>query len=83
MEGELGWFRRNWLLPVPEAKDLASLNEQLLAACTLCRDRTIIGRSLTVRQAARIEQPYLLPLAQERFPIDEILYPLVVDGKGA
>jgi hypothetical protein len=28
-----------------------------------------------------MEQSYLLPLAEERFPIDEILYPLVVDGK--
>ncbi len=46
------------------------------------RDRTIIGRSLTVGQAARMEQPYLLPLAEERGPIEEILYPLVVDGKG-
>ena len=24
----------------------------------------------------------LLPLAEERFPVDEILYPLLVDGKG-
>src|ERR1700722_2815462 len=82
VEGELGWFRRNWLVPVPEASDLASLNEQLLTACALGRERTIIGRSITVGQAARMEQPYLLPLAEERFPIDEILYPLVVDGKG-
>jgi len=82
VEGELGWFRRNWLVPVPEAGDLASLNEQLLAACTLGRERTIVGRSLTVGQAARMEQPHLLPLAEEGFPIDEILYPLVVDGKG-
>jgi transposase len=48
VEGELGWFRRNWLVPVPEAADLAGLNEQLLAACAGGRDRTIIGRSVTV-----------------------------------
>jgi transposase len=82
VEGELGWFRRNWLVPVPEARDLASLNEQLLTACAIGRDRTITGRSLTVGQATRMEQPHLLPLAAEGFPIDEILYPLVVDGKG-
>ena len=58
VEGELGWFRRNWLVPVPEASDLASLNEQLLTACALGRERTIIGRSITVGQAARVEQPY-------------------------
>jgi hypothetical protein len=82
VEGELGWFRRNWLVPVPEASDLASLNEQLLTACTRGRERTIIGRRITVGQAAKTEQPYLLPLAEERFPVDEILYPLLVDGKG-
>ena len=32
VEGEVGWYRRNWLVPVPEASDLAALNEQLLAA---------------------------------------------------
>jgi transposase len=53
VEGELGWFRRNWLVPVPEARDLASLNEQLLAACALGRDRTIAGRSLTVGRPPR------------------------------
>jgi len=35
VEGELGWYRRNCLVPVPEAKDLAALNGQLLAACGL------------------------------------------------
>ena len=29
-----------------------------------------------------MEQPHLLPLAEEGFPIDEMLYPLMVDGKG-
>src|SRR5271163_379379 len=33
VEGELGWYRRNWLVPVPEADDLESLNRQLVAAC--------------------------------------------------
>ena len=44
VEGELGWYRRNWLVPVPEADDLESLNRQLLAACIASRNRTIIGR---------------------------------------
>ena len=33
VEGEVGRYRRNWLVPVPEANDLAALNDQLLAAC--------------------------------------------------
>ncbi len=82
VEGELGWYRRNWLVPVPEAGDLESLNQQLLAACVASRSRTISGRNMTVAEAWRVEQPHLLPLAEEGFGVHETLYPLVVDGKG-
>src|SRR3984885_1430178 len=30
VEGELGWFRRNWLVPVPEASVLDALNQHVL-----------------------------------------------------
>jgi transposase len=82
VEGELGWFRRNCLVPVPEATDLASLNERLLADCVASRGRTISGRTVTVGAASEHERHHLLPLAAEGFPIHEVLYPLVVDGKG-
>lgn len=82
VEGELGWYRRNWLVPVPEAETLAALNEQLLQACMASRERTISGKSITIRQASEQERAYLLPLAEEGFPLQEVLYPLVVDGKG-
>lgn len=65
VEGAGGWYRRNWLVPVPEAEDLESLNRQLLADCVASRNRTIIGRDMPVAEACRIEQPYLLPLAEE------------------
>ncbi len=82
VEGELGWYRRNWLVPVPQAEDLESLNRQLLAACVASRARTIIGRTMTIAEACRREQPHLLPLAEEAFGIHETIYPLIVDGKG-
>ncbi len=82
VENEVGRYRRNWLVPVPEANDLAALNEQLLAGCIASRDRTISGRNMTVGEASQMERSHLLPLAEERFPIDEILFPLVVDGHG-
>src|SRR5712692_4690886 len=82
VEGELGWYRRKWLVPVPEADDLESLNQQLLAACVASRSRTISGRNMTVAEACRVEQPHLLPRAEEGFGVHETLYPLVVDGKG-
>src|SRR5580693_3899153 len=81
VEGELGWYRRNWLVPVPEADDLESLNRQLLEACVASRNRTISGRDMPVAEAHRTEQPHLLPLAEENFGIHETLYPLIVDGK--
>src|SRR5712671_5573867 len=82
VEGELGWYRRNCLVPVPEAKDLAALNEQLLTACVANRDRTISGKSMTIGEASQYERAFLSPLAEEGFPLHEVLYPLLVDGKG-
>jgi transposase len=82
VEGELGWYRRNCLVPVPEAQDLAALNEWLLAACVANRGRTIRGKTTTVGEASQQERASLLPRAEEGFPIHEIVYPLVVDGKG-
>lgn len=82
VEGELGWYRRNCLVPVPEAKDLAALNGQLLAACVANRDRTIHGKGTTVGEASHYERAFLLPRAAEGFPFEEVLFPLVVDGHG-
>jgi transposase len=68
VEGELGWFRRNWLVPVPEASALDTLNEHILDACLESRSRTIIGRGMTVGQASELEREHLSPLAEEGFP---------------
>jgi transposase len=82
VEGELGWYRCNCLVPVPEAKDLAALNERLLVTCVANRDRTIHGKAMTVGEASHYERGFLLPRAAEGFPFEEVLYPLVVDGHG-
>jgi transposase len=80
VEGELGWFRRNCLTPVPEAADLAELNEQLKQACLANRSRTIRGRKMTVEEVSQQERAALSPLVKESFPFEEVIYPLVVDG---
>jgi len=82
VEGELGWFRRNWLVPVPEASVLDALNQRILDACVENRNRTILGRGMTIGQASELEREHLSPLAEEGFAIDDLLYPLVVDSKG-
>lgn len=81
VEGELGWYRRNFLVPVPEAGDLAGLNALLLDKCLASQQHTISGRTMTVGAAMAQERPHLLPLAEESFALEEVLYPMV-DGKG-
>src|SRR5580700_5933695 len=82
VEGELGWYRRNCLTPVPEAENLAALNERLLSVCVANRNRTIHGKEMTVGEASEHERSLLLPLADEGFPYEEVIYPLIVDGHG-
>ena len=82
VEGELGWYRRNCLTPVPEAENLAALNGHLLSVCVANRNRTIHGKEMTVGEASEHERSSLLPLAKEGFPYEEVIYPLIVDGHG-
>ena len=81
VEGEVGTFRRNHLVPVPEAADLAALNERLLAACRADEGRIVGDRTETVGERAQKERDYLLPLAREGFDLAEVRSG-VVDGQG-
>jgi len=81
VEGEVGYFRRNHWVPVPEAEDLDDLNEQLLAGCRADHARLIDGRTHTVGEAWTLERPHLRPLAAERFDLEEISFPRI-DGLG-
>jgi hypothetical protein len=56
------------LTPVPEAENLAGLNEHLLSLCVANRNRTIQGKKITVGETSEQERSSLLPLAQEGFP---------------
>jgi hypothetical protein len=69
-------------VPLPEASTFDALNQHIMDACLENRQRTILGRSMTIGQASELERENLLPLAEDGFPIPELLYPLVVDGKG-
>jgi hypothetical protein len=81
VEGEVGYFRRNHLVPVPRVKDLAELNTLLLDGCRQDRQRSIAGKSMAVGAAMEIERQHLLPLAEEGFELAETSFP-TVDGKG-
>jgi transposase len=61
VEGELGWFRRNYLTPVPDAASLEELNEQLVEMCRQARGRTFPAKSVSILEASVKERAHLLP----------------------
>lgn len=77
VENEVGTFRRNHWVPVPQARDLTDLNEQLLAACRADEARTVAGRTQPIGAALVIEREHLLPLAEEGFDLTEVSFPVV------
>jgi transposase len=81
VEGEVGYFRRNHLVPVPQAKNLEELNQQLRSHCQQDGQRRIAGKPMLVGEAMRIEREHLLPLSVEGFELAETSFP-TVDGKG-
>jgi hypothetical protein len=77
IEGEVGYFRRNHWVPVPEAKDLADMNRQLLAGCAHDERRVIAGREQSVGAGVVIEREHLLPLATEGADLAQTSFPTV------
>jgi transposase len=80
VEGEVGSFRRNHLVPVPQAKNLQELNQYSRSCCQQDEQRRIAGKPMLVGEAMRIEREHLLPRA-EGFELAETSFP-AVDGKG-
>jgi transposase len=81
VEGEVGYFRRNHWVPLPETKDLEELNRYLLACCQQDQLRQIDGAEQRVGAALLTEQAHLLPLATEPFDLVERSW-VTVDGLG-
>jgi transposase len=80
VEGEVGRFRRNHLVPVPEVGSLAALNE-LIAGCLAGDDaRVISGRRETVGAAFAREAVALAALPAEPFDAAAVLS-CVADAK--
>ncbi len=77
VEGEVGRYRRNHLVPVPDLVDLGELNAMLLAGCEADLARRIDGRQQTVRDAWAAERLLLLALPADRFDCCETAAPRV------
>jgi transposase len=77
VEGEVGYFRRNYLVPVPEVASLDELNARL-AEAEQAEDRRRIGaRIRAIGQDFAAEQPLLMPLPDEPFETGLLLTPRV------
>src|SRR6266496_5201890 len=81
VEGEVGYFRRNHLVTVPQAKNLEELNQYLRKCCQQGEQRRIAGKTMLVGEAMRIERERMLPLTAEGFELAETSFP-TVDSKG-
>ena len=82
VEGEVGYFRRNHLVPVPQVERPGRVERSCCwMAASADEQRRIAGKPHTVGEAMRIEREHLLPLPAEGFELAETSFP-VVDGKG-
>jgi transposase len=77
VEGEVGYFRRNYLVPVPVVDSLAELNAQI-AQAEQAEDRRRIGaRIRAIGQDFAAERLLLIPLPDEPFETGLLLSPRV------
>ncbi|MGA5305911.1 IS21 family transposase [Nucisporomicrobium flavum] len=77
VEGEVGRFRRNHLVPVPEVATLAELNERIAVIDRAEDDRRLEHRVRTIGQDFGVEQPLLASLPAEPFEPARQLTPKV------
>ncbi len=67
VEGLVGYARRNYMVPVPEADTLEQLNERLLEASADYGDHRIAGREQTVKELYEQEKSHLIALPDVEF----------------
>ena len=68
VESEVGYFRRNYLTPVPEFSNWDELNEYLLSCRLKDATRHISGKEHAVGTAMELEREHLLPLTRPDRP---------------
>jgi transposase len=78
VEGQIGWFRRNHLVPVPEIGSLAELNAMIEQWDATDERRRIGSRPRPVSEYFAVEQGLLQPLPGEPFETGR-LFSLRVD----
>jgi transposase len=67
VEGIVGFARRNYMVPVPEAASLEELNEKILRQCVSYGNHKMAGRDRTVSELYEEEKGHLLSLPEVVF----------------
>jgi len=67
VEGLVGYVRRNYMVPVPEAETLEALNEKLLNDCLAYGGHRVSGREQTVDELYEAEMEHLIALPEIAF----------------
>src|ERR1700683_4283286 len=75
VEGEIGRYRRRWMVPVPRVASLAELNARLAEADLADDRRHIEFRAAAVAADFAVEQRFLGPLPGEGFDTGTVLWP--------
>jgi transposase len=68
VETLVGYARRNFLVPIPDAPSWEALNAELLRRCMAEDDRTVVGRSATIGEQWAEERSLLLPRQRHPYP---------------
>jgi transposase len=72
VEGLVGYARRNYLVPLPRVESFEELNEHLLRGCLAHGHHHISGKSAKIDELAAAEEPLLLPLPQQDYPVKQV-----------
>jgi transposase len=67
VENDVGYVRRNFLVPIPTVTDFAELNQRLLAACEADAQRTVARSDQSIGTRWQSEVPALQPLPPHPF----------------
>jgi transposase len=81
VENLVGYARRTYLVPVPEVASLAELNVQLHQACVADQERTMDGRTASIRDLLACDRAALVPLPERPLEIG-LLREVVVRSTG-
>jgi hypothetical protein len=67
VEGLVGFARRNYMVPIPEAANLEELNEKILRQCVSYGNHKMAGRDRTVNEFYEEEKSHLISLPEVAF----------------